>query len=279
MQLLSSLRGSVASIAIALTPVISEGATYFDITPQWSGVSGSQITVHGTTHATTTNVFTGVSTAPVSYRYIQHNQRIFQYDFGAEPGDDSNTTGYPGFNTDNSAYYDANGAITSITSTGLPGSSAQNSQSVRLQIVSDLQYWTGSGFGAVPDSETLRLNRTITSFVTVGTGTGSLTLNIPLTSAGGLHVHLISTLRDELGGIATPTSGVYMIEARIGSTHAIAGASEKIWLVYDMEAAAGQQGAAANWIQTNLIPEPGAAMLIAGPGLWLLRRRRTAVVK
>lgn len=264
------------TMAVAFGSMSTGALAAWDITPQWSGVPQTPIITHGTTHATTTNPWTGASTAPVSFRYIEFDQRVFGYELGTDPFTyGPNGANDPGINSDPETYYDQFGNPHVISGTGLPGSTAGNPQSVGLRVLTDLQYWTGSGFSAVPAGETLDIVRG-TQVRTAGTGTGVLTpLWVPLNSAGVVHVHLDSFLKDNLNA-NNPTPGIYMIEARVESTHASALPSEPIWILYNFGSTGVQFKDAMDWVQINLVPEPGVAGLLL-PGLLLLFRRRCSV--
>lgn len=192
------------------------------------------------------------------------NQRVYGYDFQEDPVDPY-FAGDPGFNAD-------------------PGDLPAGSD-LRFNLLSGLSYWGGTGpvaFTAAPSGETLRM--------TLGSGT------VMLTSPGGpqpgfriggvaadgtVHSHLNTFLNGSDGNNDPsdgnpPADGVYLFSLELTSTAPDVAPSEPLFVVFNNGLLEDQHDAAIDYVETNLVPEPGGALTAATLGLSaaLLRRSR-----
>ena len=213
----------------------------FDVSPRWSGVAGDPLVTYG------------FDDGPPEIQSA-NPMRVFEFGFD-NPG--LNTTTDPGIHAVSAEEPDP-----SLIPSGLP-----NGSKVSFDILSDLQYWNGGTFTAVPAGETLLL-QIGTSSRTIGTGTGSMAgftigkVGPPSFGDEELHVHFSSTLTGP-GGI-DPTDGVYAFVMDLKSDNASITTSLSYYVLYDHNAPAGAIDDAAAFAET-LVPEP-ASLTIAALG-------------
>ena len=110
-----------------------------------------------------------------------------------------------------------------VGSAGLPGGSGlPNGDQLSFHVLSGLQFWNGSSFGAVPAGETLNLisQRDPNLMTAVSPGAPGFVIG----TVGGLnygnqgvHEHLSSVLSRP--GNAIPTDGIYMFEMDLTMTN------------------------------------------------------------
>jgi hypothetical protein len=245
---------SLICSSLILIAVAGNAPAYFadfDICPQW--VDG-KIGVSGVTHAAFVNPMTGINLGPnPTYLYYLGGLRVFSYPLAAGSGG-AISTGDPGINnlvgTDRDAAIDQDTVY--LNGTGMPLGSV-----LQFTILSDLQYWTGSGLTAVPNGETLKI--TYGSSRMAGTGTGPLaplsvkTFNVDST----VHLHMTSRLYDSSSG-NNPTPGIYLIQARLDSPGNQS--SDPFWIVYNYNDLPDHNDAAVNWVQNILIAGPVATV-------------------
>jgi hypothetical protein len=149
-----------------------------------------------------------------------------------------------------------------------------------FNITADLRAWTGSGFGPVPDSETLTLEKGSQSR-TAGTGTGfvgGFTFAIA-DALGGIHEDLEFLLNGSDGNNLPgdgeePDPGVYLLEWELTTSAAGIETSLPFWLVFNNGQDEAVHDAAIEWVEQNLVPEPASVLFLAAGGVALLRRRR-----
>jgi hypothetical protein len=224
----------------------------FDISPRWSGTSGSPINTYGYDD--------GLAPAPEAL--TSDTVRVFQFDMD-NPG--PNTTTDPGIH--------ALSTDSGYTPSGFPDGSW-----VTFDVLSDLKYWNGSSFSTVPANESLSLQLGPDS-VTAATGTGTQAgfligkVGPPSQSSEGLHVHLSSTITGPGG--SDPTDGIYMFEMDLklfGSDKVTpypgVGTSLPFWVIYDHDLNDPNDPVdEAVAYQNNLVPEPSSLVLAALGGL------------
>lgn len=224
-------------------------AQHADVSP---GVTGGHITTDGYDDSTSSLI---------------PNLRVFGYDFGEDPID---------------PYFAEDPGFRSLPHA--QGGTFPSNAGLSFDIASDFQYWTGSGFGAVPSGESLHLERGSFS-VDVGTGetlpkTGLLIGNSDAT--GVVHEHLSAFLFGSDGNAVAgdgiePAAGVYMVSLTLRTNAAGIEDSDPIWIVYNNGLPEEDHDAAIEWVQSNLVPEPTSAMLLlVGGGFVLAYRNRRA---
>lgn len=181
---------------------------------------------------------------------LTQNLRVFNFVFGEDDPMQPFFAGDPGFRADFGGFTPGKHLhfdILSGAAFGLP---------------STLAYWDGAGvphFGPTPDSESLTLQGVLAA--TAGSGNAQVPgFNIgTFDSAGGLHVHLSSTLNGSAGN--EPASGIYLVS--LGLTTDMPGVSpaKPIFIVYNSGLSDEQLGSAVNFVQSSFVPEPSAVLL------------------
>ena len=86
----------------------------------------------------------------------------------------------------------------------------------------------------------------------------------------GLDLHPAYTLSG-LGG-ADPANGIYLASFTLSSNGLAT--SEVFYAVFNLGLAEADHGAAVAWVESNLVPSPGAAAVLGLAGLMARRRRR-----
>jgi len=120
--------------------------------------------------------------------------------------------------------------------------------------------WNGTGF----DFSTSALTATYGG-QSASTGSGG-SFSFLVTS--GLDLHPEFTLSGP--GASDPVHGIYLATFEFSS--AGLNSSEAFWIVFNLGMSEEEHEAAVEWVETNLVPAPGAIALLGAAGL--LRRRR-----
>ena len=183
------------------------------------------------------------------------NVRVFGWEFG-EIVENPFALGDPGFN-----------ALAGVS--GLPPTSR-----VGIQVLADLLYWDGSedvSFDTVPDQETIDLSF-LGSVRTVGTGTGALPdlfFGPAVSASGEFHVHLNTLLKGADGNIdpasvdgVEATLGMYLVQASLISNNSAIADSLPIFLLFNNGLDEPQVDLAKNFVESQLVPEPQACVLL-----------------
>lgn len=135
---------------------------------------------------------------------------------------------------------------------GLPGGSL-----VSFNILSDLQYWSGTdpvSFGPVPSGESLLLSLGSNNRL-IGTGTGlqaGFTIQAIRTgvSEGSMHQHLNSTINAGQGN-PIPSDGIYIAQLELTTNAPGVTKSLPFWVVYNNNLTWYQRGEAINYLYPN----------------------------
>ena len=195
--------------------------------------------------------------------------RVFPYFFGDIGSSNTYSTSNPGTN--------ALGTTSGYPASNLPPPSAPPSGTpkyVAFDVLGDLQYWTGDGFGPVPAGETLNFSIVGTgkSFV-AGTGQGpypqaAFTIQ-NIAADGSMHKHMTTVVT--AGTNPTATDGIYLVEMREKivqadqqtlyvdpNTGSPVAPSLPFFALFDCNANADVTSAtytaAQQWVQANLVP-------------------------
>ncbi len=152
-----------------------------------------------------------------------------------------------------------------------------------FNVTADLLAWTGAGFGPVPDSETLTLEKG-SQFRTIGTGTGivgGFTFAVA-DALGGIHEDLNFLLNGSDGNNLPgdgeePDPGIYLLEWELTTSAAGITTSLPFWLVFNNGQDESVHDAAIEWVEHNLVPEPAGALLLLTGGAFALTRRRRPI--
>lgn len=270
---------------IALTSLVVMGTAFtasasphihFDLSPV---LADNKIRIDGLTHASTVNPWTNQTTVG-SYRYIEYNKYVFEYEFGEDP-DLPTFADDPGVSRDaeeavpqSAVYNPVTNTYNQIVSADSTGLRPTTNDRIRFQIMDDLKYWNGSTFVPVPDQESLQLILSGQTR-TVGTGTGVLP-DFPLSwmgSSDSLHLHASVYLNGGGGTNPDPTDGVYLLTGRLNSTVSGVASSDLFYLVYGFNADEEEHEDAVAYAQ-SLVPEPATLGILGLTGLLLGRRRR-----
>jgi hypothetical protein len=203
-------------------------------------------------------------------------QQVFGYDFGEDPFDPY-FIGDPGIN--NGAFavgvYPNNGLLPANFTLG-------------FNVVSNLLYWDGAGaatLGPAPDDVSLGLARGSFEVLVDALGQSGTVPTISSTGASGrVHVHLESTLNFQGSfdpGDPNAPDGVYVVGLTLKLPGSGLADSDPIYLVYNNGLDEEIHDEAIEWVQTHLVPEPSAWLLmITGSlaALLVIRRKRRHIV-
>jgi len=146
-----------------------------------------------------------------------------------------------------------------------------SSEEFRVNITDAVTRWTGSGFGSTGETITLEFGP---SDVTSGAGFVS-GFTFTADSAGGFHDHFEIILNGDGSGLGTdPDPGIYLLPLSLELTSGALAPTDTFWFVMNLGQDEADHDAAIGWVQSNLVPAPGAFALLAGFGLIGSRRRK-----
>ncbi len=194
---------------------------------------------------------------------ISNHARVFGSEFGEDDPGQPFLAEDPGFLSEDGAF---------------PGGSGHF---VGFNALAGLRLWTGSGFGPVPDFETLQVTRGSQSINVGAAPTAGFNFAV-IDTHGGLHDHMAYELYGADGNPVPgdgvePTAGIFLLELELTTTMPGVGASLPLWIVFNSggEDFEEHHEAAVQWVETHLVPEPMTGLLLAlGAGLALRRKRR-----
>jgi hypothetical protein len=232
---------------IAALSLSAPALAHFDIRPR---VENSKLVTDGFEDATSTT---------------EPNLHVFGYDFG-ENADDPFFAQDPGFNA--------------TTTSGLTPGAA-----FRFNILSSLSYWDGTGavsFAPVTTGESLRLNfgandRTIGGNSSAQSGFTIQTVD----SSGAVHRHLNAFLNGSDGntvpagpgswgagdGVQAPVGAyVFSMDLLLDPAGAIL-KSDPLYVVFNNGLSEELHDVAIDWVNQNLVPEPGLVCALLTLGL------------
>jgi len=141
---------------------------------------------------------------------------------------------------------------------------------IGFNIMAPLAMWNGDGFDDLnpADQETLTVSFGPESRTT---GTGFIGgFDFVQDASPGFDTHL-DFLLNGAGGF-DPADGIYLLAMQLTSNNY--DASETLWIVFDNNMGDEKLDTAVAWVETNLLPAPGALALLALGGLARARRRR-----
>lgn len=197
------------------------------------------------------SLFTGSITEGEPGTPINAIHRVFGAEFGEEPTEP--------FAADEPGFQSLDGAFDPFFD-------------LRIDIAGPVQRWVGGGFGDTVETITLEFGpESVTS------GDGFIEgFSFGLDDQGGFHGHFEIILNG--GALASdPTDGVYLLPLQLDSADGSLNASDTFWFVMNLNMEETVHDEAIDWVETNLVPAPGAlAILGLVPVVGMKRRRRTA---
>lgn len=152
---------------------------------------------------------------------------------------------------------------------------------VGFDATAGLGYWTGSGFGPAPSLESLQITHGSQS-VNVGADPTAGFYFGQISLLGGLHSHLSFELYGAdsnpiPGDGVEPSPGIYLLEMRLKTTMSGVADSLPLWIVFNNGDLEMNHELALEWVEANLVPEPGSGLLMmsAALGAAIWRRRKS----
>jgi hypothetical protein len=141
-------------------------------------------------------------------------------------------------------------------------------QQVQVNFVDAVTRWNGDGYSDTAETVTLSFGP---NSLTSGDGFVS-GLPFSMDAEGGFHTHFDILLNGDGGN---PGDGIYLLPLQaefLGSGPM--SPSETFWFVMNLNGSEADHEAAIEWVEQNLVPAPGAAILLALVGIGRGRRRR-----
>lgn len=148
------------------------------------------------------------------------------------------------------------------------GSLPDNTQ-VGFVIEAALLYWDGTGpvnFSSTTDAMTLEFGPSSVTTPAVDGDVSGFDINFDADQVGGFDEHY-DFLMDN-----TAATGIYLLQKRF--TLSGFADSDSTWTVFNAGLDEATHDTAIDWVETNLVPAPGAVGLLAMGGLAATRRRR-----
>lgn len=168
---------------------------------------------------------------------VNPSQRVFEAEFGIDPA-------FP-FSTDEP------GIGSDLVGTTLT-----------MNLLAGLGRWNGSGFDASPSW----LFASYGGQDATTTAGGSFSFLV----TAGLDLHPEYTLAG--AGGADPANGIYLASFTVSASGLAT--SDVVYAVFNLGMAEADHTAAAEWVEMNLVPAPGALAMLGISGLVARRRRR-----
>ncbi len=142
-----------------------------------------------------------------------------------------------------------------------------------FDILDSLRMWNGSDFGTIPaETLTLALALGVPGSPEVQTpAVPGVVAGFPFVTAdptGFIDEHMDLFLNVPQG------DGVYLLQMRLNDADAALGTSEPFWIVVSNNADKAEFDLAKAYVESVIVPAPGAGALLVGAGLLGLRRRR-----
>jgi hypothetical protein len=151
----------------------------------------------------------------------------------------------------------------------MPGSVAPGTP-FGINIADSVMVWNGAGFDATSETMTLEYLG-----LEAESGAGYVDgFEFTADSGGGFHNHFNITLNGPAG--LDPADGVYLLPLTLDSAGGAYAESETFWFVMNLNEDEMTHEAALEWVESNLIPAPGAFALLLLSGGAFGRRRRSA---
>jgi len=141
--------------------------------------------------------------------------------------------------------------------------------SLGFDLLGDLRVWNGAGFDLAPANMTVGLFLDSPAEVSVDTAPG-VAPGFAFATHDGDEAH--GDLQFRYNGAADPA--IYLLELRIWTDMAGVGHSGSIFLVLNQGLDEVDHEAAADYVEANIVPSPGAAGMLGLAGLAALGRRR-----
>lgn len=143
---------------------------------------------------------------------------------------------------------------------------------IGFNIITALGLWNGNGFDTLdPFSQasiTLELGP-----LNATTGAGFINgFNFVADASGGFDTHLDFILNGPGALVGEPADGVYLLELQLTSNNYLA--SESFWIVFGKGVDDREIDAAMDWVEANLVPAPGALLVLGMAAFGATRRRR-----
>jgi len=150
---------------------------------------------------------------------------------------------------------------------------------VGFDLLAPLKQWDGTTFVTEPTYKMqLEFDDGIAEH-SAQTGSGLVSgFDLPLTDGNGFHRHYNFSLRDGLDNVPTlpDGEGVYLLEMSMWSDNPSIEASDPFWIVFNFGETESTHGAAVEYVETTVVPEPTAVALLGVGALALAGRRRRA---
>jgi hypothetical protein len=134
-----------------------------------------------------------------------------------------------------------------------------------IRILKAVRAWNGASFSSIASSR-FQLDFGPQQMVSPIADEVVGGMELAADSEGGIHDHPTFTLLD-------PTSGIFLLELDVVSIGDVYGATQPFWIVFNNGASEEEHEASIEWVNENLVPTPGVAM-VAGMGLVAMGRRR-----
>jgi hypothetical protein len=206
-----------------------------------------------------TGIVEEAGTPPVEF--VSLGERVFGADFTLAGGE---------------VYTDEPGFYGSSLSAGgentIPASSSLN-----FRILGNLRLWepATSTFSAAAPGERLRIEFFGGAASRLSPLDGSTVggFSIPLGPTGGFDEHWDFFL-DAAPGQTAPGAGIYLLSVDIELDNVSGSRSEPIWLVFNNGLSEAEHDEAIEYVESNIVPTPGAVGVLGLAGLFAARRRR-----